>query len=338
MSLLTMYEHIKTVLVHFPELQNLWETTYREHLVCVDIRRLLQGEITNFDQKNAFTKACEVTSEKAALMSSLSKSTLEALSLNTIATTLWNPLFAGTLKAQFDNPSTSAQAPLASTSQQAYERPKYKKSVKVTPSTNAVPKSNIQTSKPKLDINKPEPFIPKATSFVDTATTSSAPINKSRIYVDLATFANSTTSLYGHLPLSVKCSKPNCPQCKHAFEFMRLTSCASLAHPPCVPSGWFPHIGSRLWAKLKARHDNGSLDLRCRNNNDQLPSDRLQSIDEYQRLNRNQPSKPLSVVTEDASLRTRAWVDSTDDLPESVVGKRRRQSFLMEEISLDTTD
>lgn len=57
----------------------------------------------------------------------------------------------------------------------------------------------------------------------------------------------------------IRCRSSRCDFCLTMFYHMSLTSCISLHHGdiPCHHTGYFPHVGLRLWKQLRTRHDSG---------------------------------------------------------------------------------
>jgi hypothetical protein len=53
----------------------------------------------------------------------------------------------------------------------------------------------------------------------------------------------------------ITCDSLTCSFCKDMFFATHLTKC--VGHKPCVPGGWYPHVGVILWNQLKRYHDNG---------------------------------------------------------------------------------
>lgn len=65
-------------------------------------------------------------------------------------------------------------------------------------------------------------------------------------------------------PLSwIKCTKVNCSFCRKLFRTTLVTQCGNnpyakcTSQEPCVPCGWFPHVGKTLWKILKDFHKDG---------------------------------------------------------------------------------
>lgn len=59
----------------------------------------------------------------------------------------------------------------------------------------------------------------------------------------------------------VRCTRDNCKFCFDMFSTLHLTSCKAV-HPkkkPCIPDGWYPHIGVGLWNRLKKYHDSNKV-------------------------------------------------------------------------------
>jgi len=55
----------------------------------------------------------------------------------------------------------------------------------------------------------------------------------------------------------VTCSLKDCKFCLVMFQTVHLSACKAV-HPkqkPCVPEGWYPHVGIGLWTRLKKYHD-----------------------------------------------------------------------------------
>lgn len=54
----------------------------------------------------------------------------------------------------------------------------------------------------------------------------------------------------------VTCMTVGCKFCGDLFSNVTITPCQG--HKPCVPKGWYPHIGSALWKQLARKHDSGA--------------------------------------------------------------------------------
>lgn len=54
----------------------------------------------------------------------------------------------------------------------------------------------------------------------------------------------------------VTCMTVGCKFCRDLFSNVTLTPCQG--HKPCVPGGWYPHIGASLWKQLVRKHDSGT--------------------------------------------------------------------------------
>lgn len=58
---------------------------------------------------------------------------------------------------------------------------------------------------------------------------------------------------------SLDCRSKTCLFCKNMYSYVNITACNSMHSntKPCVPTGWYPHIGIGLWKCIKAAHDKG---------------------------------------------------------------------------------
>lgn len=55
----------------------------------------------------------------------------------------------------------------------------------------------------------------------------------------------------------VKCANKDCVFCNTMYHNLELTACAMFGHPPCIPEGYFPHVGISMWKTLRRQHDDG---------------------------------------------------------------------------------
>jgi len=58
---------------------------------------------------------------------------------------------------------------------------------------------------------------------------------------------------------SLDCRIKSCLFCKNMYSYVNLTACNSMHTntKPCVPTGWYPHVGIGLWKCIKPAHDKG---------------------------------------------------------------------------------
>lgn len=306
MSLLTMYSHIKELLVEFPELLRLWETTYRETIASTEVKDLLSGSISDKLQHTAFTRACETTSAKATFDSSLSSFSLSQQSkLASIATTLWNPLLAGSLSLmKVTTPTASKPA--------SKSRPTPKPDVKVKKPTKMEARPSSTRPPPSIVVPRKHQTTPRKppSSFVDTATVVTENVSNPQIYQDLEDYRATHPLLFEKFTY-ITCHVPSCSTCDAIFRNISLTKCETNGHDPCVPSGWFPHLGPKLWFKLVRHHYTGQLDF------SELPSlskGRIMSIRAY--LDVHDDVANISDLSSIASAcpisRTASWIETAD--------------------------
>lgn len=96
------------------------------------------------------------------------------------------------------------------------------------------------TEKPKLSVSQPKE-VKKPTAE-----------RAKKVYRELCTYLGSDLPPYRLTPY-IQCKQPLCSFCRTMFQSVALTRC--VAHKKCVPSGWFPHVGSTLWKSLAKKHD-----------------------------------------------------------------------------------
>lgn len=310
-----MYNSTRTTLADYPELLSFWESTYRDLIASSDISDLLTSKITEQTQYNAFTKAMELTSIRATELSHHhSSSSSHYGKLVSIATTLWNPLLATSLSVMKVHLSPPPVVSPAKASSPKTVVPKQKQM-----NAKSVSKPGARPS-PKITCYVPSANAPSV-SFKDTATVSNIPHDTDQVYDDLKSYINDNPLLYKKFRY-IRCKTNHCQKCRTIFSNTQLTSCAIAGHSPCVPSGWFPHVGGRLWGILRPSHDNDSLDF---SDTPPVVEGRLMSFSEYRGQHEVQDITEEE-VQEAISNRTESWAAECESI--SLSPRKRRASSL----------
>jgi len=107
-----------------------------------------------------------------------------------------------------------------------------------------------------------QPKMSRVAELTPTTTKRIYPFDKipsAEVYEELAQhFKNSKIPYSVGAQSYITCRKRGCKFCKDMFYHTHITRCDIYNHTPCVPSGFFPHIGMRLWKILKRLHDSGT--------------------------------------------------------------------------------
>lgn len=74
----------------------------------------------------------------------------------------------------------------------------------------------------------------------------------------------------------IKCNVPNCAFCKDLFKQVNLTKCEG--HKPCSNTGFYPHVGSALWAMVKSKHAKG---VPCKLKSKACKQNELPALEQY---------------------------------------------------------
>lgn len=120
-----------------------------------------------------------------------------------------------------------------------------------TESMNATQSVRTSDSKEVCSVNPTNPDQSKP------ATKAKARVRKPKnarleaLYSHLTNTLASDQHPYGHVE-HVECTNPKCTYCRSLFVNIRLTQCKG--HKSCNKFGWFPHVGTVLWARLKKYH------------------------------------------------------------------------------------
>lgn len=133
---------------------------------------------------------------------------------------------------------------------------------KITVENKTTDQAQTRTQKRKTDADAETRVRPKVSGIQVTA----VPQNK---LVDiiiptdddfeiLVSYLKSTDLLFavpsqGH----ISCRQPGCKFCREMFCNTDVTSCGKYDHKNCTKSGFFPHVGIKLWKILRSKHNSG---------------------------------------------------------------------------------
>lgn len=309
---ITMYSEIEKLLQNHQTYLELWKTTFRDFVACASIPVLLTGNIPQQHINTAFTKACEEVHQ--AILNDSNSTNIELLQL---AYALWSPMTA----TVFNNCALSA-GPSQPTAKISATPSKKQKKSSPTSKVNSIPNRSVIVHKSKP---KPTPEPVKAVSVSDTATVSQVTVADENIYDDLTEYRRTTEVLY-HADRYITCSEPRCAMCDKMFRRVLLSPC--VGHEPCVKSGWFPHVGVRLWAKIyKTHHDAGTLNIDV---SAPVSKGRKAAIDAIRELDsRKAPStisEEVELMDDEVPDRVSNWVDSSLHLEQNLPRFRRSGS------------
>lgn len=122
----------------------------------------------------------------------------------------------------------------------------------------------------------------------------------------------------------LQCVNPTCEFCLALYSSVNITRC--VGHRKCVPSGYFPHVGTSLWNMLKSKHKRRES---FRNIGKPCKPGELPSLNVFFEIT---PSLPSEDTKENATIKRveydlEDWNDiaEEDDLAHSDNTKRKRR-------------
>lgn len=177
--------------------------------------------------------------------------------------TIWNPVSAALFNCLMAQLSASAPDPGGPRSRPRETKPKQGKSKAKQPQTNAsastAPAAASTAEKPKPVLKAVRPTSKSRSEarghHPNPATLSDEDVSSIRSQISDA-LQKPSRHPFSAQP-AVTCKAPSCKFCIAMAKHLHLSPCTIHIGPSCHPSGWWPHVGRKLWSMVKRSHDSG---------------------------------------------------------------------------------